>query len=360
MNVVGLIIPRRWSAGPTLRSRFDPAGVQARLIELEKAMLEPAFWDDQEKAASLQRENKRLLQRMEDIREMDGLLENCELVCELLSIGELSTEGEDLFVEMLDKLEILEVDTLLAGEYDASNAFLSIQAGTGGLDAQDWAQMLMRMYLRYFDKQGWKATLVDLIEDNEAGIKHVTIEVEGDYAFGMLRSERGVHRLVRISPFNTSGKRQTSFAAVDVMPEIDSDVDVDINDDDLKIDTYRSGGHGGQSVNTTDSAVRITHLPTGIVVQCQNERSQLDNKTFAMKVLRSKLYELRLEEEQARIKGIKGDSADNTWGSQIRSYVLNPYNMVKDHRTSEETGNVDAVLDGAIDSFIQAYLKENR
>lgn len=323
-------------------------------------MLEPGFWEDQEKAAGLQRENKRLLGRLADINQMDGLLENCELVCELLSIGEESPEGEELFGEMLDKLEELEVDTLLAGEYDAANAFLSIQAGTGGLDAQDWAQMLMRMYLRYADKRNWKATIVDLIEDSEAGIKHVTIEIEGDYAFGLLKAERGVHRLVRISPFNTSGKRQTSFAAVDVMPEIDSDVAVEIDDEDLKIDTYRSGGHGGQSVNTTDSAVRITHLPTGIVVQCQNERSQLDNKTFAMKVLRSKLYELKLEEEQRRIQGIKGESSDNTWGSQIRSYVLNPYNLVKDHRTSEETGNVDAVLDGALDAFIQAYLKDNR
>lgn len=331
-----------------------------RLSELEKLMMEPGFWDDQSKAASVQRENKLLTQRMADIADMDDLIENCQLACELQAIGEATGEGEALFSEMLEKLEVLEVDTLLSGEYDSANAFLSIQAGTGGLDAQDWAEMLMRMYLRYFSSQDWTSRIIELQEDSEAGIKHVTIEVEGDFAFGMLKAEHGVHRLVRISPYNTSGKRQTSFAAVEVMPEIDQDLEVEISDEDLKIDTFRSGGHGGQSVNTTDSAVRITHLPTGIVVSCQNERSQLDNKNFAMRVLQSKLYELRVQEEAEKLQGIKGESADNTWGSQIRSYVLHPYNMVKDHRTNEETGNVDAVLDGEIGPFIQAYLKEKR
>lgn len=323
-------------------------------------MMEPGFWDDQEKAASVQRENKLLLQRLADIAEMDDLIENCQLACELNAMGEAPAEGRELFDSMLSKLEGLEVDTLLAGEYDASNAFLSIQAGTGGLDAQDWAEMLMRMYLRYFDSQKWQSRIIELQEDSEAGIKHVTIEVAGDYAYGLLKAEHGVHRLVRISPYNTSGKRQTSFAAVEVMPEIDSDVEIEISDDELKIDTFRSGGHGGQSVNTTDSAVRITHLPTGIVVSCQNERSQLDNKNFALRVLQSKLYELRMQEEAEKIQGIKGEAADNTWGSQIRSYVLHPYNMVKDHRTDEETGNVSAVLDGDIGPFIQAYLKAKR
>lgn len=322
--------------------------------------MEPGFWDDQEKAASVQRENKLLLQRLDDIAEMDDLIENCQLACELNAIGEAPAEGQELFDSMLSKLEGLEVDTLLAGEYDASNAFLSIQAGTGGLDAQDWAEMLMRMYLRYFDSQKWQSRIIELQEDSEAGIKHVTIEVAGDYAYGLLKAEHGVHRLVRISPYNTSGKRQTSFAAVEVMPEIDSDVEIEISDDELKIDTFRSGGHGGQSVNTTDSAVRITHLPSGIVVSCQNERSQLDNKNFALRVLQSKLYELRMQEEAEKIQGIKGEAADNTWGSQIRSYVLHPYNMVKDHRTEEETGNVSAVLDGDIGPFIQAYLKAKR
>ena len=323
-------------------------------------MMEVGFWDDNEKAAAVQRENKLLMRRMQDIDQMDDLIENCQLVCELNEIGEAGGEGEGLFREMEEKLSILEVDTLLSGEYDASNAFVSIQAGTGGLDAQDWAEMLMRMYLRYFDTQGWKSHILDINQDSEAGIKHVTIEVEGEFAYGMLQAEHGVHRLVRISPYNTSGKRQTSFAAVEVMPEVDKDVEVDISDDDLKIDTFRSGGHGGQSVNTTDSAVRITHLPTGIVVSCQNERSQLDNKNFAMRVLQSKLYELHLKQEAEKLEGIKGEAADNTWGSQIRSYVLHPYNMVKDHRTSEETGNVDAVLDGDIGPFIQAYLKEKK
>lgn len=321
-------------------------------------MLEPSFWNDPQKSAQIHRELKSLTSELQEIRTLEQTIENCELSCELLEIGEPPEEAAELFALLDAQVDSLEIDTLLSGEYDAKNAFLSIQAGTGGLDAQDWSQMLMRMYLKYFDKKGFKATIIDLLDDSEAGIKHVTIEVEGPFAFGMLKSEHGVHRLVRISPYNTSGKRQTSFAAVEVMPEIDSDTEVDIRDEDLKIDTYRSGGHGGQSVNTTDSAVRITHLPSGIVVQCQNERSQLDNKAFAMKVLRSKLYERKLEEEQARIMGIKGDSMDNTWGSQIRSYVLNPYNLVKDHRTGEETGNVDAVLDGAIEPFIQAFLKQ--
>lgn len=321
-------------------------------------MLEPSFWDDQAKAATVQRENKVLTKRMKDIQEMDELLENCELACELLSIGEPAAEGEDLFKAMITKLEELEVDTLLSGEYDQNNAILRIQAGTGGLDAQDWSEMLMRMYMRYCDKEDYKVSILDILQDTEAGIKHVELEVLGEYAFGKLRGERGVHRLVRISPYNSSGKRQTSFASVEVMPEIDDDVEVNILPDDIKVDTYRSGGAGGQHVNVTDSAVRITHLPTGIVVQCQNERSQLSNKESAMKVLRSRLYELEMKKKEEELEGIKGDSLDNTWGSQIRSYVLHPYNLVKDHRTSEETGNVGAVLDGELQDFVKAFLKD--
>lgn len=321
-------------------------------------MSSASFWDDPKESAQVQKRNKFLVKQMEAIHEMDDLIENCQLVCELVEIGEESSEGEKLFQDMKAKLDQLEVDTLLSEPYDGNNAILSIQAGTGGLDAQDWSEMLMRMYMRYCDQKDFKTKILDIVEDSEAGIKHVDIEVEGEFAYGLLRSEKGVHRLVRISPYNTSGKRQTSFAAVEVMPEIDEDIEVNIKDEDLKIDTYRSGGHGGQSVNTTDSAVRITHLPTGIVVQCQNERSQLANKDFAMKVLRAKLYEKKLQEEKANRMGISGESLDNTWGSQIRSYVLHPYNMVKDHRTSAETGNVQNVLDGDIDLFIQAYLKE--
>ncbi len=322
-------------------------------------MSEPGFWDDPKTSAEVQRKHKSLERKLEDMDHIEELLENCSLSCELFEIGEEVSEGEELFQSLTKELDRLEVDTLLSEPYDQNNAILSIQAGTGGLDAQDWANMLLRMYLRFFDKKGFKSRILDLVEDDEAGIKHVDIEVEGEFAYGTLRSERGVHRLVRISPFNTNGKRQTSFAAVEVTPEIEEDIEVEINDEDLKIDTYRSGGHGGQSVNTTDSAVRITHLPTGIVVSCQNERSQLDNKNFAMRVLRAKLYERKLEEERQKRLGITGEAMDNTWGSQIRSYVLHPYNMVKDHRTGCETGNVQAVLDGSLEDFVKAYLKEN-
>ncbi len=249
------------------------------------------------------------------------------------------------------------MEMLFSGEYDSSNAILSINSGTGGLDAQDWAQMLLRMYIRWAENRSMKVKLLELISDPEAGIKTATILVQGENAYGKLKSEKGVHRLVRISPFDSSGKRHTSFASVDVLPEIDDDIDIQINPSDLKIDTYRASGAGGQHVNTTDSAVRITHLPTGVVVSCQNERSQHTNKDVAMKLLIAKLIQIKEEEQKEKIEDIQGQYNQITWGSQIRSYVFQPYKLVKDHRTNTENANVDAVMDGDLDAFIYAYLK---
>ena len=250
------------------------------------------------------------------------------------------------------------MEMLFSGQYDSNNAILSVNSGTGGLDAQDWAQMLLRMYIRWSESSGYKVKLIDLSSDPEAGIKAATILVQGQNAYGYLKSEKGVHRLVRISPFDSSGKRHTSFASIDVIPELNEDISVEINQADLKIDTYRSSGAGGQHVNTTDSAVRITHIPTGIVVQCQNERSQHSNKDIAMKLLMAKLIQLKEEENKERIEDLQGKYSQITWGSQIRSYVFQPYKLVKDHRTNEENANVDAVMDGKLDNFMFQYLKQ--
>ena len=255
------------------------------------------------------------------------------------------------------RFEEFRIQTLLNGEFDANNAVITIHAGAGGTESCDWAQMLYRMYTRWADRNGFGIEVLDYLDGDEAGIKTVTFQVNGLNAYGYLKSEKGVHRLVRISPFNAAGKRQTSFASLDVMPELDDDITVDINEDDLRIDTYRSSGAGGQHINKTSSAVRITHIPTGVVVQCQNERSQHSNKDKAMKMLMSKLYLIKQQENLEKISDIRGEITDNGWGSQIRSYVLQPYTMVKDHRTGFESGNAAAVLDGDIDGFINAYLK---
>lgn len=254
-------------------------------------------------------------------------------------------------------LEALEFKTLFSGEFDANNAIFSINAGAGGTESCDWVKMLLRMYVRFAESKGYTVKTVDILEGEEAGIKNVTLLINGDYAYGYLKPERGVHRLVRISPFDANKRRHTSFASVDVLPQIEDDVEVEISDKDLKIDVYRSTGAGGQSVNTTDSAVRITHIPTGIVVSCQNERSQLQNKQNAMKVLKARLYEKMMREKEERLQKESSEKRKIEWGSQIRSYVLHPYNMVKDHRTDYETGDTQAVLDGRIDGFIEAYLK---
>lgn len=262
------------------------------------------------------------------------------------------------FEELKEKLEELKLKTLLTGKYDRNSAILSIHAGTGGVDAMDWAEMLLRMYTRWGEKKGYSLKMLDLQDDTEAGIKSATMMMEGENAYGYLKNEKGVHRLVRISPFNAQGKRQTSFAMVEVTPEIDDEVKVDIDMEDLRIDTYRSSGAGGQHVNKTDSAIRITHIPTGIVVTCQNERSQIQNKETAMRVLKARLLERAEEEHKENIKELKGDMGMNTWGSQIRSYVFQPYTLVKDHRTEFETSNVQSVMDGNLDGFITAKLKQ--
>ena len=253
--------------------------------------------------------------------------------------------------------EKLKIQTLLSGEYDACNAIMTIHAGAGGTESCDWAGMLYRMYCRWAERKGYQVEVLDFLDGEEAGIKSVTIQINGENAFGYLKSERGVHRLVRISPFNANGKRQTSFVSCDVMPDIEEDLDIEINPDDLRIDTYRSSGAGGQHINKTSSAVRITHIPTGVVVQCQNERSQFQNKDKAMQMLKAKLYMLKQQANAEKLSDIRGDIKDIGWGSQIRSYVLQPYTMVKDHRTGFESGNVNAVLDGGLDGFISAYLK---
>jgi peptide chain release factor 2 len=330
------------------------------LKELEAKMVEPGFWDDPEKAQKILKKSKQKKDKIQRYEEVYQMYEELDLFLDMaIEEGDLSVEKEirQGINHLENAIEQLKVETLLSGEYDRSNAIISIHAGAGGLDAQDWAEMLLRMYTRWAEGKGYKVKTLDILADTEAGIKNVTLLIEGENAYGYLKNEKGVHRIVRISPFDSSGKRHTSFASLDVMPELDENIKVDINQDDLRIDTYRSSGAGGQHVNKTDSAVRITHLPTGIVVQCQNERSQHSNKETAMKVLMSKLIDLKEREQKERIEDLQGDYSQIAWGSQIRSYVFHPYTLVKDHRTNAEMGNIQAVMDGDIDKFINAKLQ---
>ena len=323
-------------------------------------MSQPDFWNDNEKAQKVLQENKSLKETLDEFNHLESSLEEIDVFIELaIEEGDISLEKEvEKMIENLEKsIDELKIKTLLSGEYDKNNAIVSINAGTGGLDAQDWAQMLLRMYVRWADRKGFKVSTLDMISDPEAGIKSATIQVEGLNAYGYLKSEKGVHRIVRISPFDPSGKRHTSFASIDVVPELDESIEIDINPSDLKIDTYRASGAGGQHINTTDSAVRITHIPTGVVVQCQNQRSQHSNKDTAMRMLMAKLIELKELEQKEKIEDLQGKYSQITWGSQIRSYVFQPYKLVKDHRTNAEMGNVDSVMDGSIDLFINEYLK---
>jgi peptide chain release factor 2 len=324
-------------------------------------MGQPSFWDDPDSSQTVIQENKTLQRRLDIWRELAQQYEELEVLVEIGEEGDESVFPEiknfvDKFQRRIDEVEF---EQMLSGEHDKSNAILSINAGAGGTEAQDWADMLLRMYLRWCEQQEYKTQLVDILPDQEAGIKNATITIAGKYAFGYLKAEIGVHRLVRISPFDTGKRRHTSFASVMVIPEIDEDIDIDIDEDDLRIDTYRSSGAGGQHVNVTDSAVRITHLPTGIVVQCQNERSQHKNKAQAMKILRARLYELHQREHDEQMEKLRGEKRVIAWGSQIRSYVMHPYQMVKDHRTNYETSNVTAVLDGDLDKFIRQYLLQD-
>lgn len=320
----------------------------------------PGFWDDPDRSNKLMKE----LKSLKDVVEQGNMLKTqYEDIETLIEMG-YEAEDADMIPEIREELdsfieafEALRISTLLSEEYDKANAILKLNAGAGGTESCDWANMLYRMYTRWAEKRGFSIEVLDYLDGEEAGIKSVTFQVNGENAYGYLKSEKGVHRLVRISPFNAQGKRQTSFVSLDVMPEIEEDLDVEINDDELRIDTYRSSGAGGQHINKTSSAIRITHLPTGIVVQCQNERSQFQNKDKAMQMLKAKLYMLKKEANAEKLSDIRGEVKEIGWGNQIRSYVMQPYTMVKDHRTGHESGNVDAVMDGALDGFMNAYLK---
>lgn len=323
-------------------------------------MEEPGFWNDTERSTRLMKEAKNLKDTVEGFKELETAYEEIGLMIEMgyeENDASLIPEIGEMLSDFTGKLDRLRLSTLLTGEYDRCNAILRLNAGAGGTESCDWCSMLYRMYCRWADSRGFSTEVLDFLDGDEAGIKSVTIQINGENVFGYLKSERGVHRLVRISPFNAAGKRQTSFVSCDVMPDIEEDLDVEINMDDLRIDTYRSSGAGGQHINKTSSAIRITHLPTGIVVTCQNERSQFQNKDKAMQMLKTKLLLLKQQENAEKISDIRGDVKEIGWGNQIRSYVLQPYTMVKDHRTGEESGNVDNVLDGGLDGFISAYLK---
>lgn len=324
-------------------------------------MQESRFWEDIKRAEEVTKESKRIKDKIDRFESLSSRVEDIEVLSELIE-----EEDQESINEVIREIRLIEKDVeeyrielLLSGEYDRNDSILTLHAGVGGSDANDWTEMLLRMYTRWCEKKGFKVETIDYLEGDEAGIKSVTLKIKGEFAYGYLKAEKGVHRLVRISPFNANGKRQTSFASVEVLPELTKDQDIEIKSDDLKIDTYRSSGAGGQHVNKTESAIRITHLPTGIVVQCQNERSQFANKDTAMSMLKSKLIELKERAHKEKIEDLTGELKDMGWGSQIRSYVFHPYNLVKDHRTSEETSNLNAVMNGEIDNFITAYLKSN-
>ena len=343
-----------------VKDSLDLENKERRITELDKSMEEPGFWDDPERSTKTVREAKNLKDTVDGYKHLEQQYEDIQVMIEMgyeENDPAMIPEIQEMLDEFVKELEELRTKTLLSGEYDGCNAILKLNAGAGGTEAMDWCSMLYRMYQRWADKKGFTTEVLDFLDGDEAGLKSITLQVNGENAYGYLKSEKGVHRLVRISPFNAARKRQTSFVSCDVMPDIEEDLDVEINPDDLRIDTYRSSGAGGQHINKTSSAIRITHIPTGIVVQCQNERSQHSNKDTAMKMLTAKLFMMKEEENKAKLAGIRGEVTDNGWGSQIRNYVLQPYTMVKDARTGFECSNAQAVLDGGIDGFISAYLK---
>ena len=326
-------------------------------MELDRAMEEPDFWDNPEQSTKLVKEAKSLKDTVEAYRHLESEYEDIGTLIEMgyeENDESLIPEIEQMLNEFVDGVEQMKVQTLLSGLYDRNNAIVKLGAGAGGTESCDWCEMLYRMYTRWAQNKGYSLEVLDYLDGDEAGIKSITMKVEGENAYGYLRSEHGVHRLVRISPFNTAGKRQTSFVSCDIMPEMDEDLEVEINPEDLRVDTYRSSGAGGQHINKTSSAVRITHIPTGVVVQCQSQRSQFQNKEVAMQMLKAKLFMLKQQAHVDKLSDIRGDVKDVAWGSQIRSYILQPYTMVKDHRTGCESGNAQAVLDGDIDKFIIA------
>ena len=343
-----------------LADALNIAGAKARLAELSSETAKDGFWDDLENSQKVLRESKTLERKIEKFNALNNTLED------LITLIELSIEeDDDSSVEEIKadtasfktKLEDEKLSTLLTGEYDNANAILNFHPGAGGTEAQDWTEMLYRMYNHWAERHGYKVTLMDFIDGDEAGLKSACILIEGDNAYGYLKSESGVHRLVRISPFDSSGRRHTSFAALEVMPELDDSIEIDIRPEDLQVDAFRASGAGGQHINKTSSAIRITHIPTGIVVSCQTQRSQHQNRDYAMKMLRAKLLEIKEREHLEKIEDIKGVQKEIAWGSQIRSYVFMPYTLAKDHRTGFENGNIQAVMDGDIDGFINAYLK---
>jgi peptide chain release factor 2 len=335
---------------------FDLAGLKSDLAELEKQTQNPHLWDDQENAQRLMKESSDLRTRIESWESLVGRIQDAVELSEL--------EDESLRPELEPEIEAVEklvaqkeLNTMLSGKYDHGDALLSINAGAGGTDSQDWAAMLQRMYLRWAEQRGYQTEILDSTEGEEAGIKSVTIAVDGRNAYGYLRPEKGVHRLVRLSPFDSANRRHTSFAQVEVLPQVENDAEIDIDTNDLKIETFRAGGAGGQNVQKNDTAVRITHIPSGIVASCQNERSQTQNRENAMRVLKGRLLEVMQQEHQEELDKLRGEYQKAEWGSQIRSYVMHPYQMVKDHRTNFEMGNTQAVMDGDLDGFIEAYLR---
>lgn len=323
-------------------------------------MEEPGFWDEPEQSTRMVRESKNLKDEVDTYRALEQQYEDIQVMIQMgyeENDSSLIPEIEEMLEQFKETLENMRMKLLLSGEYDSNNAILRLNAGAGGTESCDWCSILYRMYCRWAESKGFKAHVLDFLDGEEAGIKSVTVQIDGENAYGYLRSEHGVHRLVRISPFNSAGKRQTSFVSCDVMPNIEEDIDIEVNPDDIRVDTYRSSGAGGQHINKTSSAIRITHFPTGIVVTCQNERSQFQNKDKAMQMLKAKLYLLKQQENAEKLSDIRGDVKDINFGNQIRSYVMQPYTLVKDHRTNAENGNVNAVMDGDIDLFISAYLK---
>ncbi|MFW2504147.1 MULTISPECIES: peptide chain release factor 2 [Clostridium] len=341
-------------------AHFDRDRLEKELNELEYQMQEAGFWDDIKRAEEVTKKSKLIKDKIENFDKLKSQIEDIEVLKEIMEDDDEESANEIIQTlrDIQEQIDDYNMKVLLCGEYDKNNAILTLHVGVGGTDANDWTEMLLRMYTRWCEKQGYSIETLDLLPGDEAGIKSVTLKVTGEYAYGYLKAEKGIHRLVRISPYNANGKRQTSFASMEVLPELTKEQDIEIRSDDLKIDTYRSGGAGGQHVNKTDSAVRITHIPTGIVVQCQNERSQFSNRDTAMEMLKSKLVELKERAHKEKIEDLTGELKDMGWGSQIRSYVFHPYSMVKDHRTNVETSNVTSVMDGEIDMFINAYLKQ--
>ncbi|WML46047.1 peptide chain release factor 2 [Neobacillus sp. PS3-40] len=342
------------------RGSLDLENKEAKIASLDDEMQHPDFWNDQNAAQMVISESNALKDQVHVFYDMFETFENLELTYELVkeeSDAELQAELEDELLQLTARLDQFELEQLLSEPYDKNNAILELHPGAGGTESQDWGSMLLRMYTRWAEKRGFKVETLDYLAGDEAGIKSVTLGIRGHNAYGYLKAEKGVHRLVRISPFDASGRRHTSFVSCEVMPEFNDEIEIDIRSEDLKVDTYRASGAGGQHINKTDSAIRITHIPTGIVVTCQSERSQIKNREHAMKMLKSKLYQREIEEKEKRLLEIRGEQKEIGWGSQIRSYVFHPYSMVKDHRTNTEIGNVHAVMDGELDPFIDAYLR---